>query len=317
MARLNGPAQWLWVRAMHSYCLVAALLAQAPDSLGPGDHSRSLKVGALERSYLLHVPPGYDARKPSPVVLAFHGATMNAAMMVHFSGLSQKADAANFIVVYPNGTGWGKTLLTWNAGGMVLNLNDDVAFVRDLLDDLAKIVRVDADRVYACGMSNGAMMCYRLAAELSDRIAAVAPVAGTMCVGDCKPARAVPIIHFHGSADTLVPPDGPNQKLPLVIKFQPLEATIKAWVKLNGCDERPQVAELPNRAADMLPVTRKSYNDGKDGAEVVLYLIDGGGHSWPGMNTTPAFLGKTTMNISANDLMWEFFQKHPRKKAAK
>src|SRR5262249_49623083 len=155
---------------------------------------------------------------------------------------------------------------------------------------------------------NGAMMCYRLAAEMSDRIAAIGTVAGTMAIDECRPKRPVPVIHFHGTLDPLVPLDGPNKKLPLVIRFHTLDDTIKTWVKANGCEEKPEVAALPNRAEDKLPVSRKIYNKGKNGAEVVLYIVDGGGHTWPGMDTTLPILGKTTMNISANDLLWEFFK---------
>src|SRR5690348_16081523 len=95
--------------------LAACCLAQA-ETLGPGDHSRTLMVGGLKRSYLVHVPKGCDPKKPAPVVLALHGAAMNGSMMVWFSGLNKKADKAGFIVVYPSGTGTGP-FLTWNAGG--------------------------------------------------------------------------------------------------------------------------------------------------------------------------------------------------------
>ena len=119
---------------------------------------------------------GYDPKKPAPVVLALHGAAMNGPMMVWFSGLDKTSDKEGFIVVYPSGTGTGP-FLTWNAGGfkgkMAEGKADDVAFIGKLLDDLDTVVKMDEKRVYACGMSNGGMMCYRLAAELSDRIAAV------------------------------------------------------------------------------------------------------------------------------------------------
>lgn len=283
-------------------------LAEDPAPLGSGDHVRTLKQGKVERSYLVHVPPSYDAKKPMPVVLAFHGATMDARIMVYFSGLNEKADDAGFIVVYPNGM-----YSTWNSGGQVLNRYDDVDFVAKLLDDLSTVLHVDTKRIYACGMSNGAMMCYRLAAEMSDRIAAIAAVSGTMAISDCKPKRPVPVIHFHGTADALVPIDGPNKKLPLLIRFKSLEQTLQTWVTLNGCDAKPETTDLPNKADDKLQVTCKAYNHGKNGAEVVLYLVAGGGHTWPGMNTSAAFLGKTTMNISANDLMWDFFRRHSMK----
>lgn len=288
------------------------VLALGQPALGPGDYTRSVKVDKIERSYIVHVPPTYDPKKPMPVVLVYHGASMNAKAMVYFTDLNKTSDKGNFIAVYPNGTGIGN-FLTWNCGGQSLNNADDVAFTRKILDDLESVLAVDKKRVYACGISNGGMMCYRLAAELSERIAAIGSVAGTISIKETQPKRAVPVIHFHGTKDILVPLDGPNKELPLVIRFQSLDDTIRTWVKCNQCQEKPEVAKLPNVAIDMLPVTRKTYNHGKDGAEVVLYVIEGGGHTWPGMNRHAAFLGESTLNISANDVMWEFFKKHSLK----
>ena len=155
-----------------------ALAEQRP--LKPGDHTRKLQVDGRTRSYIIHVPPKLDPKKPTPVVLAFHGAATNASIMALSTGLSEKADEAGFIVVYPNGTGKGDVLLVWNAGGWhgpkAEKEVDDVKFVRELLDDLPKVVNVDPKRIYATGISNGGMMSYRLAAEMSNRIAAIAPV---------------------------------------------------------------------------------------------------------------------------------------------
>lgn len=296
---------------------LVAMLAVHADPLATGYHTRTLKMGEVTRTYNIHVPKNYDAKKPTPVVLALHGAGMNGMTMALFCGLSSKSDEAGFIVVYPNGTGVGNVMLTWNSGGamgrIAPNKSDDVAFMGKVLDDLATVVNVDPKRVYAAGMSNGAMMAYRLAAEMSDRIAAIAPVGGVMTIDECKPKRPVPVIHFHGTADTLVPFGGNDRKAPQMGLFRSVEDTVMLWVKANGCPEKPVVTELENKAADKLPVTRKVYGPGKDGAEVVLYVVDGGGHTWPGQAVLINIVGKSTKNISANDLMWEFFQKHPMK----
>ena len=294
-----------------SSLLVAALLIANP-MLKPGDHTRNLKVDGRDRSYLVHIPKKYDGKTPMPIVLALHGAAMNGPMMSVFCGLNKKADDAGFIVVYPNGgTGMG-IFLTWNAGGRAgKDRVDDVAYIRAALDDLGSVVKVDPKRVYATGMSNGGMMCYLLAAELSDRIAAVAPVAGTMVIEKANPKRPVPLIHFHGTADTLVKFDGPGKGTPKFIHFKSVEDSIQTWVKIDGCDEKPEIVSLPDKAKDGTAIERKTYGHGKDGAEVVLVVIKGGGHTWPGQEPPVDFIGKSTKNITANDLIWEFFKKHP------
>jgi polyhydroxybutyrate depolymerase len=296
-------------------CLLAFPLtigAAEPDKLAPGDHTRSLQVDAQARSYLVHVPPKYDSANPTPVVLIFHGAGMNASMMQRFSGLNDKADEAGFMAVYPNGTGAGP-FLTFNSGGveweLVKQQPNDVTFVSQLLDDLATVVNVDPKRIYATGMSNGGMMCYRLAAEMSDRIAAIAPVAGTMAVTEAKPKRPVPVLHFHGTEDRLVPYGGPDQRVPKFLTFKSVEDSVAAWVKLNGCREKPVVEELPDTADDGMKVTRKTYR-GECGAEVVLVTVTGGGHTWPGRGAPFSPIGRSTRDISANDMIWDFFSRH-------
>lgn len=291
--------------------LLVAILGAEP--LGPGDHVRQLEVDGLARVYRVHVHPNYDPQQPTPLVLALHGAAMNGQMMGWFSGLDRTSDRAGFIVAYPDGTG-KDPLLTWNAGWFDSKVNhvDDVEFIRRLLDDLGQLVRLDEKRIYACGMSNGGMMAYRLAAELSDRIAAIAPVAGTLAIAECQPQRPVPVIHFHGTEDKIVPYRAEKGTLTSLMGVQGVDESIRTWVALNGCQETP-IVETLSRPDDELAVTRTIYRGGKEGAEVVLVAIAGGGHTWPGKTPPVALLGKSALTISANDLMWDFFQRHPRK----
>ena len=285
----------------------------AAEPLTAGDHTRYLIVGNQKRSYIVHVPPGYDPNTPTPVVLALHGAGMNGSMMVWFTGLNKTSDARGFIVVYPSGTGTGP-LMTWNAGGLIGKLKkgrtDDVTFIGRLLDQLEATANIDRNRVYACGMSNGGMMCYRLAAEMSDRIAAIAAVAGTMAMDVNGPQRAIPIMHFHGTKDEIVPYGAPIRQTPAFFQLKGVEETVETWVKLNGCDEKP-LSETLSKEGDKRTVTRRTYGNGRKDSEVVLIVIDGGGHTWPGRQLPIGFLGKSARNISANDLIWEFFEKHP------
>jgi polyhydroxybutyrate depolymerase len=296
--------------------VLTVLLTVAAGEIHPGDHTRSIPVDRRTRTYLVHVPPSYDGSEPFPVVVAFHGGLSRAETMIRDTGLNEKADKAGFIVVYPNGTSRYGRLLTWNAGnccGYAMRHNvDDVGFVRALLDDLARVAAIDPNRVYATGYSNGAMMAYRLASELSSRIAAIAPVAGPMGTLACNPDRSLSVIHFHGTDDPFAPFHGGRVQFALTtVDFYSVEHSIRAWVKANGCPAAPVITREPDTADEGTTVQRRTYGPGKDGAEVVLLVIEGGGHTWPGRAPRTRSHGKSTRDISANDLIWEFFEKHP------
>jgi len=296
---------------MHVGSLVALVLTSlVTTSLSPGDYKRTLLSEGIPRDYWVHVPPGYDAAKPTPVVLILHQAMSNASMMAKFCGMNEKADQAGFVAVYPNGTGMTPFMKYWDAGGVRGDVSDDVGFLGRVLDDLETVIHVDPKRVYAAGMSLGGMMCYRLAAELSDRIAAIASVSGTMAIDDAHPKRPVPILHFHGTKDGLVLYNGPDERTPENIKFASVDQTIQTWAKINGCSDPPAVDVVPQSAED-LEVRRSVYGPGTDGAEVVLYAIEGGGHTWPGRSPRLFFLGETAKDFLANDVIWDFFLKHP------
>jgi polyhydroxybutyrate depolymerase len=289
------------------------LVVQQPEALRPGDLLRTLEIDNHKRTYWVHVPAKYDPKKETPVVLALHGATMSAKIMEGFSGLSKKADEAGFIVVYPNGTGPNPLLYTWNSGGfapvIAQSKPDDVAFLAKVLDDLEAVLNVDKKRVYATGMSNGAMMCYRLASELSDRIAAIAPVSGTIAIEKYEPKTPVPVLHIHGTVDNLVPFEGSSPTVDLILHFRSVEDSVAACVKCNGCRPDPISSELPC-LRDKYQVTRKIYEPGLRGAEVILYVVDGGGHTWPGRPFGGGILGSVTLNFNANDVIWDFFRRH-------
>src|SRR3954470_2104389 len=209
--------------------LLIALSAPGGNLLAVGDHARELKIGEMFRSYSVHIPPSYDPGRPTPVVLVFHSAMMNGNLMARFCGLSEKADRSGFVVVYANGTGSTPLFLYWDAGGVRGRVSDDVGYVARLLDDLATVVPVDPKRVYATGMSNGGMMCYRLAAELSDRIAAIAPVAGTMIGPEIRAKRPVSVLHFHGTRDTFVSYEGRVWREPGSARPRGAEEAVRAW----------------------------------------------------------------------------------------
>jgi len=280
--------------------------AQETGGVSPGDSTHALTHDGLERTYLMHVPPGYDATRPTAVVLAYHGFGLRAEEMARISKLSEQADASGFIVIYPNGTGESSS---WNGGHCcgeaAAKSVDDVDFTRALLDELDTIINLDASRVYATGFSNGSLFAYELACQLSDRIAAIGPVGATQVRDDqeaCHPARSVPVIHFHGTADRLNPYDGATNAAGF--EFLSVKDAITHWVEANGCPAGPQHTESGSIEHDM-------YSPCSQGASVELYTIVGGEHAWPGGEAVTVQIGEPTMEISASALMWEFFAEHP------
>ena len=299
-------------------CCALALAAPA-DQLMPGNSTRTLQADGRERSYLVHVPKNYDPKKPTSVVLVLHGAYTNGPITAFYSGLNATADDKDFIAVYPNGTGLSDTVLFWNSGGRDRSRlfgrtpPDDVAFLGKVLDDLGTVTNVDLKRIYATGISNGGMMCYKLASEMGNRIAAIAPISGTLCQDDVKLKRPMSVLHFHGTDDKLVPYDGGKSAAQQLLNCKSVDDTIKTFAKLDGCPDKPKSETLPNKADDGTSVERFSYGPGKDGSEVILVKINGGGHTWPDRPAFANLLGKATHQIDANEMMWDFFAKHPLK----
>ena len=286
------------------------MLSVAVAQITPGDQTRSVDVGGTPREYVIHIPTGYDAAKPHPLVLIFHGYKENPATMASDTGLNDKSDQAGFIAVYPSGSG---NPLSWNAGTCCNTSASDVEFVKELLKDIDSVANVDSKRVYAVGMSNGAMMANRLACELPDRIAAIGTVAGTRMIEPCSPNRAMPVVHFHGTSDGVIPFNGGGV---LQVPSKSVTDHIAFWVMNNKAVVTAQESVL---STSPMKVTQKLHlSNGANSAEVVLIEIQGGGHLWPGQPRPARFsdpkfkflLGETTPNVSANDVMWDFFKRH-------
>ncbi len=286
------------------------------ESLDAGDHTIEVIVDGTTRTAIVHVPQSYDADHPTPVVLCFHGGASNSRQQIKYCGLNEKADEAGFVAVYPEGSGRIRGIRTWNAGnccGYAQRQNiDELAFITALLDELESRANVDPHRVYATGISNGGMLAYHLASEMSDRIAAIASIAGPMGFETCDPTRPVPVLHFHGTKDDFVAINGgPGDTSVTQTDFISVQQTLDAWVAANGCSPAPHVTLMPDHSNDGMTVERHNYDGGRDGSEVIFYKIIGGGHTWPGRQLRLGFLGPSTLDISANDIMWEFFKKHP------
>jgi polyhydroxybutyrate depolymerase len=276
--------------------------------------------GGSPRQYILHVPPGYTG-DPMPLVLNMHGFLSNDAQQEAWSEMDSVADSEGFIVSYPEGAG---NPLSWNAGACCEfkdTTRDDVAFVASIIDDVGQNGCIALDRVYATGMSNGGFMSQNLGCNLSDRIAAIGPVAGVLGVApeDCKPGRAMPVMEFHGTADPLVPYDGgspnatyfgvlyPGQTPPV---FASVADTVSFWTTTDGCSTTPQQTYSNGDA------TCETYSGCQGGAVVTICTIAGGGHTWPGGNVSAlpdptvvgGIVGKTSTSINASSALWTFFK---------
>jgi polyhydroxybutyrate depolymerase len=242
------------------------------------------------REYLVHLPPALGA-SPVPVILNFHGFGSNAAKQEILSGMSALADEAGFIVVYPQGLGDPPA---WRVGPGEA-FEKDAAFIADLLDELAMDYPINRRRVDATGMSNGGGMVHRLGCEMADRFAAFAPVSGAYLLSEiCLPSRPLPVLAFHGTGDRIVPYDGAGKVLP------PIPIWAAHWAERDGCDGPSQVF------VDQDGVVGERWSNCDAQAEVLLYTLDGGGHTWPGALALP---GADTIDASAT--MWDFFVSHP------
>jgi polyhydroxybutyrate depolymerase len=251
------------------------------------------------RDLRAHVPASVDGTSAVPLVLVFHGLAMNAQQMEGVSGFSAKADAEGFVVIYPEGSGFPQS---WNGGDCCApadsNGTDDVAHVAAIIDHAQTQVCIDPHRVYATGFSNGGFLSHRLGCELSDRIAAIAPVSGVMGIDACGPLRPVPVMHFHGTADGIVPYAGGG-----FTGYRSVDETIAGWATRDACTGDPAESY---RNGMVTCLTRSTC---QDGVEVTLCSVEGGGHQWPGGTSIPGG-GTTTMDISATDAMWEFFTRY-------
>lgn len=262
------------------------------------------------RDYLLYVPKSYDRTRRTPLVISMHGGGLWGATQREISQWNRVAEEHGFIVVYPSGTGLAR-YRAWRAGREE-SRGKDVRFIADLIDTLEAAYNIDSARVYADGLSNGGGMAFVLSCLLSDRIAAVGLVASAVFLPweECPDHRPVPMIAFHGTADRFTRYHGGKSWVAPNEVFPDIPAFTARWAERNRCGSEPVESQA---AAD---VTRIEYRNCADDASVVLYRIEGGGHSWPGGGPLPEwFVGPTSRGIDASSRMWDFFREHPRPRA--
>lgn len=266
----------------------------------------------------MHVPPAAASGRALPVLLSFHGAGGTAAGQQRFTQTDAIADREGFLVVYPEGTDSGG-LLVWNAGTCcgprVAGQVDDVGFALAVVDDLALRIAVDPHRFYATGMSNGAMMAHRLAAEASTRVAAIAPVAGGLVFQRFAPARPVSVLHIHSLDDPIALfRGGLGRSLAGNERMNPnVDKMMARWAAADGCTAGPEV-RAERRDARGHTARLLSWSGCAGGSEVRLWRLTGAGHVWPGSQPDPRLrlLGTPTTVIDANEEIWRFLSRFRR-----
>lgn len=270
-----------------------------------------------ERYYILYVPASYDPSVPAPLVVMLHGGGGTPGSLITSSRMNRQADAHGFIVAYPSGTGANPKRLFWNVLSShtfaTENNVDDIGFIGRLIDDISSRINVDGKRIFASGISQGGMLCYRLACDpvMSSRIAAIAPVAAVMTVpaDQCAASRPVPLISFNGREDGIILYNGGISSVvprnDRISRPGVLESVLY-WVKAAG------LSLTPNASGERGSAVMQQYGEDEQGFEVVLWTLNDGGHTWPGgIEVLPNWLvGRVNNDIDASALIWDFFSRH-------
>lgn len=351
-----------WIFTFIAACGAVAGLLSAP-IVRAQDPQQRVTVDGIDRTFVVHLPNGYDSKKKYPMVLLLHGTGQNAIDMTRLTRFDAAADKYGVVAVYPNSYG-----VRWDIGVVVEQPNfaprprrgygrrggygypgsypgsgpypgggpggdpqgggrqgrngqatrgqaNDLAFFDQMLDKLTHEYPVDTSRIFATGYSDGGFMAFRLGCSMSGRIAAIAPVAATMpkeMQTWCHPSRAVPLVMLNGTADTVIHYYGGNVK---GMDFPALSAekTAQTWAELDRCTAKPTHTTLQPHDKHGMKTRVDTYDDCRDGAEVVLYNIDGGGNTWPGGDQfmPEKEVGKMSMDVDADEVIWKFFSAHP------
>ena len=282
---------------------------QDPEQTVPQDYT--------PRTWNYYVPTSYDESEPVPLVFLLHGRPSNGTTMAFITEMNDVAEAEGFVAVYPDGLG---ELWNYTRGDPLFPPlpQHDTAFLTTLINDLAIDLNVDRHRVYVTGFSNGGFMTMRLACEAPDVFAALAPIAGSLYPGAfdiCEQSQEpVPMLIIHGSADPSIPWEGSTQNVsglqePLYTSY-PIPQVLAFWVAYNGCALEGEYEALPESGnSPGMQVLFRQFEDCDERGALEVYLIEGGGHTWPGVQLLTG-LGPTNMDIEASQVIWDFFSRH-------
>jgi polyhydroxybutyrate depolymerase len=272
-------------------------------ALPVADQTVSLAFNGKLHHYILHVPSSLSEATPAPLVLNFHGFTDDAAIQLKWTGFNVAANRNRFVVAYPDGFGNKKS---WNGGDCCGDAAaehlDDIGLARAIVADIMSRVNIDAHRIYVTGFSNGGFLTHRIACEAADLFAAAAAVGGVLGIAPprCQPARPMPILQIHGTADAYVPYEGGKNRAASGKDFRSVAETIATWVDRDSCTDAPPHLYLRHGTARC-----ERYNHCAGGAMVALCTLKGVGHCWPG-NLDCAGFGKSTTDLLANEEIWAF-----------
>lgn len=315
-----------------------------PAALCAQDNREKVDVNDVSRSFVVHLPRGYDSQRRYPVVILLHGRNQDADDMARLTHFDQFADKDGIIAVFPNAThghwnigvrpdqpsmgmqrhggdghhgGWGGGGYPGGgqSGGQTPDETrnrpepaDDVAFLNQMLDQLTLKYSVDTRRIYATGLGDGGFMALRMGCSMADRVAAIAAVGASLPkTMICLPARPVPALFIHGTNDPIVPDDGGTYK-PGQFHVLSADDSAKAWAKFDRCAEKPAQHKLPPADKNWKETKTYTFSGCQDSAQVALYSVKGGGHTWPGgeQYTSEKEVGKTSNALNANETIWGF-----------
>ena len=289
---------------MRYITLLLLLLGFTFSSFAQQTISASITHDGIQRDYILYIPELYDGSTAVPLILNFHGFGSNANEQMFYGDFRDIADTEGFLLVHPEGTTFIGNQF-WNVGFPGISSTiDDVGFTEALIDELATLYTIDLDRVYATGMSNGGFMSFLLACQLSEKIAAVASVTGSMTqdtFNDCNAQLPTPVLQIHGTEDDVVLYNGNTLSIPIA-------DVISYWVDYNNCETTPSTTTLPDLdVSDGSTVEHSVYENSDNGITTEHMKVIGGGHTWPGsvLNTAG-----TNQDIDASMEIWLFFSRY-------